>query len=73
METTQKFSKESTINVKVPSDMTLEQTHTVTEGVLRILGCPTCYSGFKILFGAEADLITATVNGEHEVTVDAVK
>jgi hypothetical protein len=69
MATSKKFSKENTIYVSVPPKLTLEQTHQVTAEILRIAGCPGCYSGFKILFGDESEFIAASVGERNQVSV----
>lgn len=71
MVTTRKFSKESTVYVSVPAKMSIEQTHSVTGEILRILGCPTCYSGFKIHFIDESDMINASIGQRGEVNISA--
>jgi hypothetical protein len=69
MATKKSFSKESTIYVSVPSKLNLEQTHAITGEILRIAGCPTCYSGFKFQFLDEAELISAQFSANSELKV----
>ena len=56
------FAQGATINVSVPSKMTLEQTNQVTAAILHHTGCPTCYSGYKFNFIEEEELVIAQVN-----------
>jgi len=72
MATATKFSKENAIYVSVPSKLTLKQTQAVTEEILRLAGCPTCYSGFKFHFIDEAELISAKVSVDNELKVSAL-
>ncbi|MDF2430669.1 MAG: hypothetical protein JWP44_300 [Mucilaginibacter sp.] len=71
MATTKKKLKESTVYVSVPAKMSVEQTHSITNEILRILGCPACYSGFKIHFIDESDMINAHIGQRGEVNVSA--
>ena len=69
MATAKKFSKENPVYVSVPAGLTVEQTHLVTNEILRIVGCPTCYSGFKLHFLDESDLISAKTDENNELSV----
>ena len=59
MGTSKKFSKETPIHVSVPANLTLEQTNAVTAAIMREVGCPRCYSGFRINFGEEVEMVAA--------------
>ncbi len=69
MATKKTFSKGSTIYVSVPANLNLEQTHAITGEILRVAGCPTCYSGFKFQFLDEAELISAQYSANSELKV----
>jgi len=56
-----KFSKGSTILVSAPSNLTLEQTQSVTAEILRAAGHPTCFSGFKFQFIDEVESVKAHI------------
>lgn len=43
------------ITVRVPGNLSLEQSQKILASVLGKVGCPTCYSGFKISFEAAVD------------------
>jgi hypothetical protein len=72
MASKKKFSTESTVFVSVPSKLSLEQTQHVTAEILRIAGCPTCYSGFKFQFIDEAELISVTAGESNSLSVSAL-
>ena len=67
----ERFSKASTIFVSVPSKLNLEQTHDLTKKLLGLVGCPTCFSGFRFNFIEEEELISARVSERGEVNVVA--
>ncbi len=64
-----KFTTESTVYVSVPSKLTLEQTQHINAEILRIAGCPACYSGFKFQFIDESEIIAARVGANKEINV----
>ncbi|HWZ02520.1 MAG TPA: hypothetical protein VNX40_02855 [Mucilaginibacter sp.] len=72
MGTSKKFSKETPIHVSVPSNLTLEQTNAITAAILREVGCPRCYSGFRFTFGEEVQMITARVAENNEVSIESL-
>jgi hypothetical protein len=69
MATEKKFAKGSTVFVSVPPKLTFEQTQHVTKQILGIVGCPTCYSGFKFQFIDEGELISAQFGADREINV----
>jgi len=69
---TTKFTRGSTIYVSVPSNLSLEQTQTVTKDILRIAGHPTCFSGFKFQFVDESDLVSAHIGVDKQLNVSAL-
>ncbi|MDR3695523.1 hypothetical protein [Mucilaginibacter sp.] len=64
-----KFSKENTVFVAVPSKLSLDQTQHITKEILGIVGCPTCYSGFKFQFIDEGEMITARFSENQELSI----
>jgi hypothetical protein len=66
---TKKFAAGATVVVSVPSKLTLEQTQHINAEILRIAGCPTCYSGFKFQFIDESEMISARVGANKEINV----
>ncbi len=64
-----KFTTESTVYVSASSKLTLEQTRHINAEILRIAGCPTCYSGFKFQFINESEMIAARVGANKEINI----
>ena len=65
----EKFTTESTVYVSAPSKLTLEQTQHINAEILRIAGCPSCYSGFKFKFIDESEMIAARVAANQEINI----
>ncbi|HEY8783936.1 MAG TPA: hypothetical protein VIM16_20070 [Mucilaginibacter sp.] len=64
-----KFLKETTIYVSTLSKLNLEQTQSVTDQLLRIIGYANCYSAFNFRFIDENDLIQAHASVDSELRV----
>ncbi|MBB3057149.1 hypothetical protein [Mucilaginibacter gotjawali] len=69
MKSGRKFSKENAVLVSVPSKLSLEQTQHITKEILGIVGCPSCYSGFKFQFIDEGEIITARFSENQELSI----
>ena len=69
---TKSFSKESTILVSAPSNLTLEQSQSVTAELLRVAGHPTCFSGFKFQFIGESEAVKAHIAVGKDLKASAV-
>ena len=72
MENRKTFSKESPIYVATSSKLNLEQTLHVTREVLGLVGCPTCFSGFKFQFIDEGEMISARIGVDNQLNVSAL-
>jgi hypothetical protein len=53
------FSRETTIYVSTASKLNFEQSQSVTDELLRIIGHPNDYAGFKFQFIEEGDITQA--------------
>ena len=56
------FQRETTIYVSTRSKLNVEQTQTITNELLRIIGHPNNYAGFKFEFIDESNLIQARMH-----------
>jgi hypothetical protein len=64
-----KFSGETTIYVSAPSKLTSDQAQNVINELLRIIGYPNDYSGFKFQFIDDGDLIRANASVDSELKI----
>ena len=71
METEGEFSKKTTIYVSTSTKLSVEQTQNATNELLRIIGYPNNYTGFKFHFIDGGDLIqaNASVDSEFHVSI----
>jgi hypothetical protein len=56
---TEGLSEKTAIYVSTSSKLNVEQTQSITSELLRIIGYPSNYNGFKIHFIDEGDLVQA--------------
>jgi hypothetical protein len=59
-----------TATVHVRESLNLDQSHKVLATVLGKLGCPNCFSGFKISFDSAVDpanIVLSVEKGSHKV------
>jgi hypothetical protein len=68
MATEVKNSRETTIYVSTSSKLNFEQTQSITNELLRIIGFPND-TGFKFHFIDEGDLIQANASVDNELRV----
>ena len=69
METEGKLSKETTIYVSTQSKLNFEQTESITNELLRIIGYPNYNQGLKFHFIDEGDLIEANASVDNNFHV----
>ena len=69
MTTEGNFSRETNIYVSTTSKLNVEQTESVTNELLHILGYPNNYSGFKFHFIDSGDLIQANASVDNDLKV----
>ena len=55
------------ITVRVPEKMNLEQSQKLLASVLGKVGCPHCYSGFKITFENAVDPANVILVAEKDL------
>jgi hypothetical protein len=67
MATEVKNSRETTIYVSTSSKLNFEQTQSITNELLRIIGFPNDRAGFKFSFIEEGDLIVANASVDNEL------
>jgi hypothetical protein len=60
------------VTVRVPTNMTLEQSQKVLASVLGKAGHPTCYSGLKISFESIVDPANILLHVDKTFTVHEV-
>jgi hypothetical protein len=72
MATEGKVSRETTIYVSTSSKLNFEQTQSITNELLQIIGYPNSNAGVKFRFIDEGDLIQAhaSVNNELKISVN---
>ena len=66
------YSREVTIYVSTQSKLNVEQTQTITNELLRIIGHPNSYAGYKFEFIDEGDLIQAHASVDNELRVSVI-
>ncbi len=66
------FQRETTIYVSTRSKLNVEQTQTITNELLRIIGHPNSYAGFKFEFVDEGDLIQAHASVDSELRISVI-
>jgi hypothetical protein len=64
-----KFSRETTIYVATTTKLNFEQTQSITNELLRIIGYPNSNPGFKFHFIEEGDLIQANASVDSDLKV----
>jgi hypothetical protein len=71
MATEENFSMETTIYVSTASKLDVEQTQSVTNELLHIMGYPDFYKGFKFRFidGGEMEEAHAFVDNNLKISV----
>jgi hypothetical protein len=69
METEGKLTRETTIYVSTTSKLNLEQTQSITDELLRIIGFPNGYQGFKFHFIDDGDLVQANASVDSALRV----
>lgn len=69
MATDGSFATETNIYVSTASKLNFEQTQSVTNELLHILGYPNSYTGFKFHFIDGGDLIQANASVDHKLKV----
>jgi len=69
MATKEKFAKETTVYVSTSSKLTVDQTQNVIGELLRIIGYPNNYSGFKFQFVDDGELIHANASVDSNLRV----
>jgi hypothetical protein len=60
---------ETIIYISTASKLTFEQTQNVTNELLRMIGYPIGYSGFKFQFIEESDLIEANASVDRNLKI----
>lgn len=63
------LSGETAIYVSTSSKLNIEQTRNITDELLRIIGYPSNYNGFKIHFVAEGEGVQANAYVDSELRV----
>jgi len=63
------FSRETTIYVSTSSKLNAQQTKSVSNELLHLMGCPNCNSGFNFEFIDAGDLIQANASVDKELKV----
>lgn len=66
------YSREVTIYVSTRSKLNIEQTQTITNELLRIIGHPNSYAGYKFEFIDEGDLIQAHASVDNQLRVSVI-
>jgi len=71
MTSEESFSRETTIYVSTMSKLTVDQTQKVVNDLLRIMGYPSNYSGFKFQFIDAGNLVRANafVDSNFKVSI----
>ena len=63
------FSRETDIYVSTSLKLNVEQTQSVTCDLLKLLGYPSTYHGFKFHFIDEGDLVQANASVDDDLKV----
>ncbi|HEY2584124.1 MAG TPA: hypothetical protein VGI43_20115 [Mucilaginibacter sp.] len=63
------FSRETTIYVSTSSKLNAQQTESVSNELLHLMGCPNCDPGFSFEFIDADDLIQANAFVDKELKV----
>ena len=72
MTTEGNFSAETTIYVSTSSKLNAEQTQSITDELLRIIGCGDCSPGCKFRFIDEGELVEAHASVDSELKVSVI-
>jgi hypothetical protein len=66
------FLRETTIYVSTRSKLNVEQTQTIANELLRIMGHSNNYAGFKFKFIDEGNLIQAHASVDNELKISII-